>query len=220
MLTEYGARCAPLLDLFFEPRCAACNTRIRSGVRSLCAGCRESIRLDVRREYPPALYGVPVWSLYSADSALSDLLKRWKYQRDTLAGAMVLEYWRQGLEQMPEAVPRADWVAAPPMFWGKRLWRGFDVGREFCRALQWPVQRVPMRQWIPVRSQVSRRERVRRRRRPPFAIVPGKWQAADVMLVDDVMTTGATLERLAAAVRQGGARSVAGLVLLRVGSER
>jgi predicted amidophosphoribosyltransferase len=48
-----------------------------------------------------------------------------------------------------------------------------------------------------------------------FAAVPGAVAGLDLVLVDDVVTTGATADAAASALKRGGARSVTVVALAR-----
>lgn len=97
--------------------------------------------------------------------------------------------------------------------------RGFnqavEIARPLSRALRLPldVDGAVRHKACPPQEGLSRRERRRNVRgvfscRHPFA-------QRRILLVDDVMTTGATLDALAAALKGAGARRVEALVLAR-----
>jgi ComF family protein len=120
------------------------------------------------------------------------------------------------------AIPRDqtfDVVAPVPLHWRRRWQRGFNQSELLARA-------VARRYGLPVLD-VLRRKRAtptqaglsNARRRSNVAgafTVRGAVSGRRILLVDDVMTTGATAAACAAALKRAGARHVAVLALARV----
>jgi len=97
--------------------------------------------------------------------------------------------------------------------------RGFnqalELARPIARALQLPVAAAlvaRVRQGTP--QQQSGRAQRRANLAGAFA-VGGRLAARDVLLVDDVLTTGSTLDALATALKRAGAGRVTNLVVAR-----
>ena len=122
------------------------------------------------------------------------------------------------LDLAPEADP--DWVVPVPLHPRRMRARGFDqalvLARQVGRARR---LRVRARALVRVRdtpsqtglSRTARRRNVRGAFRAARA-VPGR-----IWLVDDVVTTGATLGEAARALRRAGAKEVIGLCAARAG---
>jgi competence protein ComFC len=107
-----------------------------------------------------------------------------------------------------------------PLHPTRRAWRGFDQALHLCRKLgnlmDLPVVEGLLLRVKPTRPQVDltpeqRRENVR----GAFAVQGTPLEGRNVLLVDDVYTTGATANRAAQACRQGGAAGVYVLTLSR-----
>lgn len=193
-----------------RPRCARCGLALPQP-QAMCGECL--------REAPPfehtvcALdYGFP-W-----DRLISDFKFR---GRAELAPALA-ELMNAALERAAPT-PAASLVVPVPLAPRRLAERGFNQAWELARALARrrrlraepeALQRVldPAHQ-----ATLSRAERQRNLRnafcprRPGLAPLAG----AHVALVDDVMTTGATVHEAAAALRRGGAASVQVWVLAR-----
>jgi predicted amidophosphoribosyltransferase len=103
-------------------------------------------------------------------------------------------------------------VPAGPLRW---RWRGFDPAEEITHALA-------ARTDLPLADCLRRlhgRRQVGRRRSDRLADPPSVRAMTtcprQVLLVDDVWTTGATLSACAGALREGGARRIVSLTLAR-----
>jgi ComF family protein len=118
----------------------------------------------------------------------------------------------------------ADCAVPVPLHRRRHRDRGFNQAAELARALDLPVVDALVR----VRATASqtglpaaqRHRNVRGAFQPAGAGLLGRRRAAvagrTVVLVDDVCTTGATLEACAAALRAAGAREVRALTAARV----
>jgi ComF family protein len=119
-----------------------------------------------------------------------------------------------------EALPaylRADVVCGVPVSPGRQRERGYNqsdlVARRVAAGLHLPFQRLLVRQGSSHQLGTDRRTR--------FEQVSGAFRAArrlsgeSVLLVDDVVTTGATMESCAAALIEAGAGSVWGAAIAR-----
>jgi ComF family protein len=130
-------------------------------------------------------------------------------------GGLLLDRRREQL-----AAVRADVIVPIPMFWSRRLCRGKNcpelLAACLARALQVPVRTVLVRRrnTLPQAGLASSRrfENVRGafRVRRPDAV-----KDARVLLVDDVLTTGATCSEAAYVLKQAGAALVAVAVVAR-----
>jgi predicted amidophosphoribosyltransferase len=107
-------------------------------------------------------------------------------------------------------------VPVPPAPWRHR-WRGFDPAEAIARALaaETGLAFRPCLRRNQARRQVGR-PRSERLSRPPQVRVAA-MPPERAILVDDVVTTGATLAACAAALRSAGAQRVVALTFARSG---
>lgn len=122
------------------------------------------------------------------------------------------------------ALERCDLLVAVPLHWRRRLARGYNQAEEIARPLARRLRKPLVRPLVRLRatapqaslSRASRRSnvegafRLRRRGGARAAI-----RARHVALIDDVVTTGRTLEAAARELKRGGATAVTALVLAR-----
>lgn len=127
------------------------------------------------------------------------------------------------LRQRPEhRVPGApQLVAAVPLGSARLAERGFnqswEIARRLARRLRLPAHATVLTRARETRSQTALAPAGRERNvAGAFAVAPwANLDGAHVLLVDDVMTTGATLSAAALALKRAGAARVTALVALR-----
>jgi ComF family protein len=144
-------------------------------------------------------------------------IHRFKYDRlASMAepfGEMLADYWRA--EQFS-----ADWLIPVPLHRSRERDRGYNqsdlLARQLARRVSVPLSSRGLRRTRATAVQMTldaaqRRENVA----GAFECVELRVRGARVVIVDDVATTGATLEACAQAVLKAGAASVMGLALAR-----
>jgi ComF family protein len=109
-----------------------------------------------------------------------------------------------------------DIVVPIPLHPARRRERGYDqaamLARHIARSLGKPCRKDLLRRTRKTRQQVSL-DAVHRRENVRGAFAPhGRLAGETVLLVDDVLTTGATMSAAATAVRDAGAGYVVGCV--------
>ncbi|WP_232340876.1 ComF family protein [Bisbaumannia pacifica] len=136
--------------------------------------------------------------------AVEGLVRAFKFHASPRAGSVLLELFLRDLTLPPVAA-----LVAVPLHDRRARRRGFDqadwLARRLARRLELPwiearrVRDTPSQRGL---DRPARRANLRRAFRIDSAL------PARVALVDDVMTTGATLEALALACRRAGAETV------------
>ena len=108
--------------------------------------------------------------------------------------------------------PPADAVTWVPLAPRRRAERGFDQARVLARALARELD-LPAAAFVRrTKATAPQARRTRDQRleamKDAFACIPQRPVPARVLLVDDVLTTGATASACAAALLEGGAREI------------
>jgi ComF family protein len=185
-------------------------------------------RCDHCRAAPPAFDSARAITRYRSgadgtgtdgSSAVAALLRRHKYGLDQSLGRALAEYLDAGpaLE-----AGTYDVVIPVPLHRTRLRWRGFNqaalLGVALARRLNCPLDVATLARVHSTPSQTARDRAERRRNvRDAFAVRrPLRVAGQRVLLVDDVMTTGATADECARMLRAAGARRIDVLTLARV----
>ncbi|MFO0748061.1 MAG: ComF family protein [Myxococcota bacterium] len=232
-----------LLDLVFPSRCAACDRPVAEP--GLCHGCADTTLAGtdaccplcgaVWLDPPPGeaqhvcgrcLAEPPPWvearGAYAYGGALQDAIARWKNKPDESIGRPLARLFAA-------AAPRAGWVGLAadavvvpvPASARGLAQRGFNpagvLGRGLARGIQRRFEPTALRlRRTPEKSHGLGRRARERRMRGVFEAEPRRVAGRTIVLVDDVMTTGATVRAATEALLRAGARGVRVAVLARV----
>jgi ComF family protein len=107
-----------------------------------------------------------------------------------------------------------DFLVAMPLGWLRRWRRGFNQSYLLLKALRGhagvevPIWRGAQRRTTAPQARLGRGDRQRALARSFLPLKPGSLRDRKVLVVDDVLTTGATAEGFSKCLLQAGARSV------------
>ncbi len=195
--------CHDRLPWLPAPRCATCGRPVAHPVRR----CRECT--SPRPAFAAARAAVRL------DGPAAALVRRWKDGGLRRAGEIALELTLDAVARVP-----ADRVTAVPGAGDRVRWRGLDGPWQLACGLAdaWglpPPQ--PLLRRVAPRAQrgLSAAER-RRNARVAFAAVGHGAPGGTVLIVDDVFTTGATVDACARLLRRAGAARVEVVTFARV----
>jgi ComF family protein len=199
------AECLSQVSFVELPFCACCGGSVVDD--GLCARCQVSpLKIECIR------------SVAYFEGVLRDAVHRLKYHRCTALveplGDLMAAYWAQ--HPMP-----ADVLVPVPLHDARLRERGFNqaalLAREMGRRVGLVVDEQTLVRHRSTASQVNLNAVQRGKNVHDAFRCPGRSVATkDVLLLDDVCTTGATLEACAVALyEEGGARAVRALTLAR-----
>ena len=231
-----------VLAVVFAPRCAACDHLLDAPTRGpVCEACWASLRPLAPPLCDRCGDQIPSWrttslagglcarcrrkphlvarcrAFGSYDGQLRLIIHALKYdKRRSLARRLALLMRERGADVLADA----DCLVPVPLHWRRLRVRGFNQAADLAAGLGLPVARA-LRRVRPTRPQAelpaSRRYHNLRGAFAP-ARRPGRRRAVVgkcVVLVDDVFTTGATLDGCARVLKAAGAREVRALTVAR-----
>lgn len=212
-----------LVDFFFPRRCGGCAARgdwfcdrCREGVRpAVVAGCLRCGRRSTISPCPLCDETRPILDELVApvllQGAVREAIHRMKYgDRPQLAGGLAV-LWRDWVPPSPRAV-----LVPVPLGPVRQRQRGYNQALELARRLAGDrdLELVDgLRREVDTGPQVGRGGDVRRSALQGVFTWRGRQAPDSVVLVDDVVTTGATLMECGRACRRAGATAVYGLAL-------
>ena len=229
-----------LLEYLLPACCLLCGQACPQ--RLLCRGCERDLpRIQdcCKQCALPGVFGAarlcadclrhqPAWDLAIAalvyEYPVDHLVRHFKFHKDMccgqlladeLARAVVLNFGR------PEFTPgqKPDLLIPVPLHFLRRCRRGFNqaevLAKELQRACGIPVRHKLLRRitHTPAQSGLDRQAR-QKNLQDAFHCLP--LQGVHVALVDDVLTTGATLQECARVLKRAGASRVSVWVAARV----
>lgn len=199
------------MQLLFPPKCVLCGNVLESGEQDLCKDCR----LDAP-EYPNRKIKLQFLDSFAAvwyyEGSVRKSLLRYKFYG---ARSNALSYGRllamKLLEEYPDGFDCLTWVPVSPL---RKLRRGYDQVEELAKAVGRELDMVP----VPLLKKVRHNrpqsgihgEAERRANVLGAYCVPDPAQAAGkkILLLDDILTTGATAGECARVLLTAGAKEV------------
>ena len=216
----------------FSLRCLVCGESGQAG-RDLCDACRTALpwqgpacprcalpsrradTCEACRAHPSPLDGIRAAFDYAFP--LDRLLPRLKFHKDFAAGRVL----SQCMVDRFRDLPRPGAIVPVPLHRARLRTRGYDQALELAtplaKALGVPVRANALRRCKTTSAQSRLDAEARRRNlQGAFDVAAGVALPDHVVLVDDVMTTGATLQAAAHALRSAGVQHVDAWVCARV----
>jgi ComF family protein len=190
------------------PRCAL-SAGPFADLRGGCAVCR-----DRALGFDKAL------ALGPYDGDLRDLCLRLKHEANAWLAPCLSDLFVEAQRDAVSELPRDAWIVPVPLHWWRRCRRGYNQAEALAdglaRRLNLPVR--PLLRRVVATERLAHQGRTARIKgmRKAFKLRPSPHLAGrTVILVDDVLTTGATCGEAARALKDAGAARVVVVVIAR-----
>ncbi|MGQ5523441.1 ComF family protein [Chitinimonas sp. PSY-7] len=211
------------LDLLLPQHCVLCAAK--SGASGLCALCLADMpqlgplrcpscaiptpqgeRCGECLQHPPAFdHTIAAWAY---DWPLDRLVPAYKYNAELILATPLAE----GLVHLVQTAPRPDCLLAMPLHPTRLKERGFNqsqlLASHLAKALQIPLRNDLVERIKLTPPQASLPRDARRTAIKKAFHVRRAVSGMHIALVDDVMTTGASLDELASTLKQAGAHRI------------
>ncbi len=226
-------------DTLLPRSCQGCGEVLEANERGLCVLCWRGLRDAIGdgeycprcgsavgaftqakdgcnrcRDFKPSYEQLARVGLYRGP--LAEMIRKLKFRRETHSARLLGELLLGAVEGVQWEM-KFDLISWVPLHWWRRWCRGFNqaelLGRRLGALRGQRVGRLLRRvRWTAPQTHLSRQER-RENVRGAFALRRGVAVAdKKILLIDDVVTTGATASEAAGVLRKAGARVAVAVV--------
>lgn len=210
--------------LFYPPYCGMCKQGLGSTEQVVCTPCQFSLpetRFHVQQTHSmwyalnaqTEVQHATAWLYFGGKDEIRDFIHHMKYREGRLLAQWAGETYGAILAAWPHWTA-ADALIPMPMYWRKKYVRGFNQAEVFAqglaKSLGLPVWTDVVKKKRPTQSQTKqgRTSRMENVRDTLEVVKPNQIQGKTCIIVDDVMTTGATCIALANRLNEAGAKAV------------
>jgi len=217
---------SPILDFIYPPVCLACGGDLQENDRLVCESCWQSIKTvhpedDLYQQFLAKLTGDGLISrlfspfYFEKEGKLQAIIHGLKYQGYTSLGVKAGRKIGE-LIRASDGLSKADVLVPVPLHPQKKRERGYNQSEFICRGIE-EVTGISVRtdllrrkKYTVSQTQLSFEERkenvgdafeINEKRR-------GDISGKSIILVDDVITTGSTINACAGALDDAGAKRV------------
>lgn len=220
-MSSIPARWRDYLQFVFNPLlpkiCFGCEELLVPGEAQLCVFCRHELPLThfsfgKENKMDQALYGrfrfekASALFYYHKTGALKQCFQYLKYRKQEQISTLLGQWHAQILIRDPD-LPHLDYIVPVPIHPKKKQIRGYNqlsaYGKALEAALGVPFSENVLRKTANTKTQTSKNRGGRQDSSSSLYILPqpDKMAFKNILLIDDIMTTGATLSQCAAAFK-------------------
>ena len=234
-LRRLNAILTPLADLLLTPLCFGCGSRLREASDLICEDCLAQLALPgedtcklcgtqlEQGACPHCAESIPLFrvarSAFLFKSPVRELVHAFKYDSYTRVSPWLIKGMLQTYQSEP-AFSCCDLVTAVPLHWVRQRDRGFNqselLARQLAKHLGLAYKQLARRSHhTPSQTRLSKEERQHNLGNAFKLKSKQDLSGSHILLIDDVFTTGTTVNQLSRLFLDHQAASVAVLTAAR-----
>lgn len=208
-----------LFDLILPPVCYVCRQSC-SGKYGLCERCAGKIRHIHPPQYAKMNYIEKGWSCCYYENTVKECIHLFKYRKHIglidIFGDIMEKFAREN-----GIAKDADLIVPVPVHPAKKRERSYNHAEVLARRLaktfdiSSDFKNLKKLKWTRAQSELDREKRLTNVRDSFIALDRSVFRGKNVLLVDDVYTTGATVNECAKTLLNAEAKKVSALTLAR-----
>lgn len=197
------------------PLCEKKFQKIEGGSCGICGKqsevetCHDCLRWNEEVEWMGALK--KNISLYAYNDWMKEMMARWKFRGDIVLIQIFQEQIREAWEQVAQEV---NLIVPIPLSEERFYERGFNQAEEIAKLLPYPYEEHLIRIHSEKQSKKNRLERITGENVFRFK-QGGEVIGKNILLVDDIYTTGTTIRHAASTLKNHGAKDIFSFTIAR-----
>jgi len=212
-----------LADLIYPAVCQTCGVRLKfTNTKFLCQDCLDEVsytQAPCFLSYEKKVYFDKLWSVCIYNGVVKKCIHLFKY-KNRLCLLNAFEEMLTNFTKKFVDIEKIDWLAPVPLHRTTFSQRGFNQSRLLAKSLSKAFDKRLCNCLLKARPTVSQSGLTKHQR---SANVKGVFKIKKttnikdktILLIDDVFTTGSTINECSKVLRRAGARSVEALTLAR-----
>ena len=209
-----------ITDIIFPPRCVFCSKFLKKSERSICSVCSQRLPKTSQAAYKASGHYFEICvSPFYYTGIVRDSLHRFKFAN----ARENVKYYGEILADCirDELSGRYDIISWVPVSREHLRSRGYDQSMLLAQCTASSLGETAVEALLKIRNTevqsriTDRNERTRNVRGAYSAAAPELIRDKRILLIDDIITTGATLSECAKTLRMAGAKSVVCAALAR-----
>lgn len=216
-------RLTTLFDFFFPRLCNACDKKLSLEEMYVCPKCFENLKIapstyltsEFERHFAESKNVTELLSLYlfEKDQTFQTLMHQLKYKKKyrvgLFLGRIISEYYSEQISNW-----NADYIIPIPLHILKKADRGYNQAYYIAKGISQNTLIPVMGKFVKrvkttsTQTKLNKNERKENMRNAFSIPKPLKLKGKTIVLVDDVITTGSTIDECAKILKEAGAEKI------------
>lgn len=201
------------LDLFFPSLCVVCKERLSEGEQHICTDClllipKTNFHLQPDNRLEQFFAGrfpfqhVAAFAYFVKGGSIQDIIHELKYNRNPHIGRFIGELCGENIKNS-DFISSIDILVPVPLHPKRQKERGYNQSLEICKGISHitgiPINSDTLRRKVnnPSQTKNARFDRWKNVEDIFHVVIPETFANKHILLVDDIITTGSTLESCA-----------------------